>query len=309
MRLFLKILAATLAVLLLAAFLWAYAPDRPRPELEARYAAPPSSFLEVEGVRLHLRDTGPRGAPALILLHGFGSSLHAWEDWARLLGPGFRVIRFDIPGFGLTGPDPTGDYTDARSLALIAGLMDRLGLTRAHLLGSSMGGRIAWRFAAAHPDRVEKLVLMAPDGFASPGRSYGGAARVPPLLRLLPWVLPQSLLRSSLAAAYGDPATLTRPLFERYRDMLLAPGVRRAILDRTGQQVLEQPEPILARIRAPTLLLWGERDRLVPVTNAADYQRALPDSRLVVLPGLGHVPMEEAPAAALAPLRDFLRQP
>jgi pimeloyl-ACP methyl ester carboxylesterase len=309
MRLFLMIAAAALAVLLLALFLLAYAPDKPRAALEARYAAPPSTFVEVEGVRLHIRDTGARDAPALILLHGFGSSLHAWEDWAPRLEADFRTIRLDIPGFGLTGADPSGDYTDARSLALIAALMDRLGLARAHLLGSSMGGRIAWRFAAEYPDRVAKLVLMAPDGFAGPGRRYDAPGRVPLLMRVLPHVLPESLLRASLAPAYGDRAVLTRPLFERYRDMLLAPGVRQAILDRSAQQVLPRPELILARIQAPTLLLWGERDGMVPVANAADYQRALPDSRLVVLPGLGHVPMEEAPAASLAPVRDFLLAP
>ncbi|MGG5888279.1 alpha/beta fold hydrolase [Falsiroseomonas sp. HC035] len=309
MRLFLMIAAAALAVLLLALFLWAYAPDKPRAALESRYAAPPSSFLEVSGVRLHLRDTGPRNAPPLILLHGFGSSLHAWDDWVPRLEPDFRVIRLDIPGFGLTGADPSGDYTDARTIALMAALMDRLGLPRAHLLGSSMGGRFAWRFAAEHPDRVAKLVLMAPDGFASPGRGYDRPGRVPLLMRVLPFVLPESLLRASLAPAYGNPAVLTQTLFERYRDMLLAPGVRQAILDRTAQQSLPPPEPILARIQAPTLLLWGERDGMVPVTNAADYQRALADSRLVVLPGLGHVPMEEAPAASVAPVREFLLAP
>jgi pimeloyl-ACP methyl ester carboxylesterase len=306
MRMFLMIVAAALSVLLLALFLWAYAADKPRAELEARYAAPPSSFLEVSGVRLHLRDSGPRDAPALILLHGFASSLHAWDGWAGPLEPDFRLIRLDIPGFGLTGADPSGDYTDTRTIALVAALMDRLGLDRAHILGSSMGGRMAWRFAAAHPDRVAKLILMAPDGFAGPGRSYDTPGRVPLLLRVLPYVLPESLLRASLAPAYGDAATLTRPLFERYRDMLLAPGVRGAILDRTRQQVLPPPEPILASIRAPTLLLWGERDRMVPASHAADYQRLLPDSRLVVLPGLGHVPMEEAPAASAAAIREFL---
>jgi len=151
-----------------------------------------------------------------------------------------------------------------------------------------------------------KLMLMAPDGFAAPGKGYGAAPSVPLLMRALPYTLPERLLRASLAPAYGDPAVLTQDRFERYRDMMLAPGVRQAIVDRMAGHVLPPPEPILATIQAPVLLLWGERDGMVPASHAADYQRVLPDSRLVVLPGLGHVPMEEAPEAVAAALRGFL---
>ncbi|WP_343894105.1 alpha/beta fold hydrolase [Craurococcus roseus] len=255
---------------------------------------------------VHVRDTGPKDAPAVLLLHGFGASLHTWEEWARLLEAGFRVVRLDLPGFGLTGPDPTGDYTDARTVRVLAALMDGLGIRRAGVVGSSMGGRMAWVFAAEEPGRVDKLVLMAPDGFASAGREYGKAPKVPLLARLLPYVLPERLLRPMLARAYGDPAVLTEGVYARYRDMLLAPGVRRAILARVGQSVLPEPEPLLRLIRAPTLLVWGEKDALVPFTNAADYAKVLPDSATVSFADLGHVPHEEAPARSLEPVRAFL---
>ncbi|NGM20924.1 alpha/beta hydrolase [Roseomonas stagni] len=286
---------------------WLYTPDKPRAELEAQYARP-GDFQPVAGLRLHVRDTGPRTAPPVIFLHGFASSLHTWEDWARSLEGEFRVIRFDLPGFGLTGPDPSGDYTDARSMAVILSLMDRLELPRASLVGSSMGGRIAWTFAATHPARVDRLVLMAPDGFASPGRGYGTTPSVPLLARVLPYTLPASLLRSSLAPAYANPAVLTQATLARYRDMLLVPGNRQAILVRMAQGALVDPVPLLRRIEAPTLLLWGQADAMVPVANAADYTAALRDSRVVTLPGIGHVPMEEAPAETVIPLRDFLRR-
>ncbi len=286
---------------------WLYTPDKPRAELEAQYARP-ADFQPVAGLRLHVRDTGPRTAPPVIFLHGFASSLHTWEDWAKALEGEFRVIRFDLPGFGLTGPDPTGDYTDARSMTVILSLMDRLALPRASLVGSSMGGRIAWTFAATHPARVDRLVLMAPDGFASPGRGYGTTPSVPLLARVLPYTLPDSLLRSSLAPAYGNPAVLADATLARYRDMLLVPGVRQAILDRMAQGALVDPVPLLRRIEAPTLLLWGQADAMVPVANAADYTAALRDSRVVTFPGIGHVPMEEAPAETVIPLRDFLRR-
>lgn len=297
---------AALPLLLIFAVWWLYTPDKPRAALEARYATAPSQFLELDGVRLHLRDTGPRAAPAIIFLHGFGSSLQTWDEVAGALEGDFRVIRLDLPGFGLTGADSTGDYSDARSHAVIQALMGRLGLERVALVGSSMGGRIAWSFASAHPERVSRLVLMAPDGFASPGIGYEQAPRVPLLMRVLPYTLPGGMLRASLTPAYGDPAVMTEALFERYRDMMLAPGVRQAILDRMAQHVLPRPEPLLARIRLPVLLLWGDADRMVPVTNAQDYLRALPDARLVALPGIGHVPMEEAAPEVVRVLREFL---
>ena len=169
-----------------------------------------------------------------------------------------------------------------------------------------MGGRIAWRFAAERPARVRKLVLMAPDGFASAGFTYDRPAGVPLLMRALPYTLPMPLLRGGVAPAYADAASLTESALERYRDMMIAPGVRQAILDRMATHVLVPPEPFLRRIAAPVLLLWGESDRMVPAAHAADYARELPDSRTVVLPGLGHVPMEEDPARALAPVTAFL---
>lgn len=299
---------ALLIVAVIGLAAWLYTPDKPRAALEARYAAPPSMFVEVAGLRMHVRDTGPRGAPAVILMHGFGASLHTWDAWAQTLDADYRVIRFDLPGFALTGPDPTGDYTDARSMEVLLALMDRLSIARAALVGNSMGGRIAWTFAATHPDRVAKLVLMAPDGFASPGISYGIAPAVPWMMRVLPYVLPTPLLRATLAPAYADASVMTDDLVAQYRDMMLAPGIRRAIVARLPQTVLARPEPLLRRIEAPTLLLWGEKDAMVPFTNAADYLREMPGARLVAFADLGHLPHEERPGRSVEALRTFLAQ-
>ena len=300
------IVLGVLGVALLGLGIWLYAPDKPRAELEARYAGPPSQFIEAAGIRLHVRDTGPRDGPALLLLHGFGASLHTWDAVAGRLEDTFRVIRLDLPGFGLTGPDPAGGYTDARGHAVLLALMDHLGLQHAAMAGHSMGGRIAWTLAALHPARVDHLILLAPDGFASPGFAYGTAPKVPLLLRVLPYVLPTFLLRPSLAAAYADPAMVTDALLTQYRDMLLAPGVRQAILDRTAQQILVDPVPLLARIQAPVLLLWGRQDAMIPVRNADDYARALPGAQVVRFPEVGHVLHEEAAAETAEVVRTWL---
>lgn len=296
-----------LAIILLGTASWLYAPDKARAALEARHAAGQSNFINVMGVRLHVRDTGPREAPAALLIHGFGSSLHTWEDVAQGLEETHRVIRLDLPGFGLTGPDPSGDYSDLRAHAVLLALLDVLGVERADVIGSSMGGRIAWSLAAAHPARVRRLVLMAPDGFASPGRPYGAVAQRKPLIAyVLPWTLPEPMLLRMLRSTYGDPERLTAETVTRTRDMLLAPGVRSAILDRMKQSGIKPPEERLRAIAAPTLLIWGDKDAAIPVGHAADYQRELRDVRLVVLPCIGHVPMEEAPGETIAALRAFL---
>lgn len=295
-----------LVAALAAIVAWAWTPDRTRAELEALYLAAPGDMLEVGGTRLHVRQTGRADAPAVILLHGFGASLHTWEPWAEALAATNRVIRYDLPGFGLSPPDPNGDYSLARDVALLGALMDRLGLAEAALVGHSMGGKVAWHFAARHPARVTALVLVAPDGFASPGKAYGEAPKVGPLLGLMRHFLPRALLRPNLAAAYADPARLDEATVTRYHDLMRAPGAREAMLARLSQAVLEDPAGLLPRITAPVLLLWGEEDRMIPASHAADYVRFLPEAQVVRLPGLGHVPHEEDPVRSLPPVARFL---
>jgi len=303
------IAAGVAAVLLVGAAVSLWTPDRSRAELEALYLCDPADMTGVAGAQLHVRDHGPRDAPALVMLHGFGSSLHTWEPWAQALAGEYRVIRLDLPGAGLSPPDPTNDYTDARSIALILALMEQRGVSRATLIGNSLGGRIAWTFAARHPERTDRLVLISPDGFASPGFEYGAAPDVPIALQAMEYVLPKALLQLNLEPSYGDPLALTPATVDRYHDLMLAPGARKALLTRMEQTVLVEPEPLLRSIKAPVLLLWGEKDALIPFSNAVDYTRSLPDSRLVSFPALGHVPHEEGPAESLAPLRSFLAEP
>jgi pimeloyl-ACP methyl ester carboxylesterase len=307
-----KLALIVIGCLLVAAFavlgVWAWAPDRPRTDLESKYLDDPRDYLDVAGVRLHVHESGPPTAPAIVLLHGFGSSLQTWDGWAAILSADHRVIGLDLPGAGLSGLDPHGDYSDARTLEILEALLDRLGLQRATFVGNSLGGRLAWKFAATRPQRVEALILVSPDGFASPGFEYGKAPEIPASLKLMEYFLPKRLLKMSLAPAYGDPSRLVEPIVDRYYDLLLAPGVRAAMLARMHQSLLVEPTPLLNCIQAPTLLLWGAKDRMIPITNSADYLHAIPGSRLVSFPDLGHVPQEESPATSLAPVLTFLHE-
>jgi pimeloyl-ACP methyl ester carboxylesterase len=290
--------------------LYLYTPDKSRSELEARYLKAEDQMISVLGTKIRVRDTGPKDGlyPPVILIHGFGSSLETWDGWSSLLEGDRRVLRLDLPGSGLSFGDTGGDYSDARTMALLAGLMDAKGVSTADIIGNSIGGRIAWRFAGAYPDRVRRLVLVSPDGFASPGFEYGKPPVVPPLLSAMVWTLPKGLLKLNLDPSYGDPSRLSPQTVTRYHDLMLGPSSRAALLARTKQTILTDPAAILPKIKAATLLLWGEKDALIPISNAQDYLRLMPDAKLVALSGLGHVPFEEAPALSIVPVRPFLNQ-
>ncbi len=294
------------AVLFVAGLYGVWTPDLDRAELLHRYGSPTQHVVEVDGLRIHYEDSGPPDAPALLLLHGFGSSLQTWDAWTPQLASKFRVIRLDLPGFGLTGVSPTQNYSEGQDLATLVDFVNTLNLASYSIVGHSMGGKMAWSLAAAQPERVKALVLMAPDGF-SPEAQWGTKPyEVPATMGLMKYALPKYFVRGFLDAAYADPKWLTEPVVTRYHDMLRAPGVRGAILDRADQTVSTNPIPRLKQIKAPTLLLWGENDRMIPSSNAVHYASVLQHSRTEVLPKLGHVLQEERPDIGLAKVDAFL---
>ncbi len=296
-----------LSALALAAGLYGlWTPDLPKAELQKRHGVPAAQVLEVDGLPIHYQVTGRPDAPVLMLLHGFGSSLQTWDAWVPQLAHDYRVIRLDLPGFGMTGPAPTRDYSDARDVATLQNFADQLGLTRFSVIGHSLGGKMAWSLAAADPERVDALVLMAPDGFAPPDQWGTQPYEVPAIMGLIKYSLPKPLVRHFIDAAFDNPRALTDSMVDRYHDMLRAPGVRQAILDRAHQTTYTNPIARLQDIKAPTLLIWGSRDRMIPSSHAASYAQVLKRSQTVVLPNLGHVLQEEQPEVGLAQVRAFL---
>ncbi|PIT82851.1 alpha/beta fold hydrolase [Limnohabitans sp. 15K] len=283
-----------------------WAPDIPSSELKLRYSAAYQQVVDVDGLNIHYKDTGPRDGPVLLLLHGFGSSLQTWDVWSSQLEQNFRVIRLDLPGFGLTGPSPVNDYSEKNDLATLTRFVNKLGLSSFSVIGHSMGGKMAWGLAAAEPDRVKALVLMAPDGFPDAKDIGSKPYEMPSVMGLMKFCLPKLLVRKSIEPAFFNTNALTDHLVNRYYDMLRAPGVRAAILDRGNQTVYTDPVPRLKRITAPTLLIWGEQDRLIPSSNAKSYAGVLPVSKTVLLPNLGHLIQEEQPEVGLRQVTEFL---
>ena len=303
----LKIIAVVLTALLFLAALYLWTPDKSKAELEKVYGSPKTAYVSALGVNIHYQDTGPSKNPIPILfLHGFGSSLQTWDAWAEDLSGEYRVISLDLPGFALTGEDPSGIYTDQRSVEVIEAFLKALQIPKVTLVGNSMGGKFAWQFAARYPDQVAKLVLISPDGYASPGMEYGKKTEVPAIAELYRYFFSKTFLAMNLEPAYANPKTLNDALVNRYYDLMLAPGVRGAILARMQQTVLQDPIPSLVTIKVPTLLLWGEKDAFIPIANSNDYLKALPNAKRVSLPNIGHLPQEEQPAIGLAALKEFL---
>ena len=294
------------ALVLAGAMAGLWTPDLDRNFLEKKYATPNSHFVVVQGLRIHYQDTGPKDAPVLLLLHGFGSSLQTWDVWAHTLESKFRVIRLDLPGFGLTGPSPDQKYADLDDVQAIARFVDHLGLTELSLLGHSMGGKIAWNFAAAYPERVKRLVLMAPDGYSNPEEFGFKPYAMPSFMSVIKYCLPKFMVKKSIEPAFFDAQELQEDLLNRYFDMLRAPGVRQAIIDRANQTINTDPAERLKRITAPTLLLWGQADQMIPSDNAKRYELVLPQYKTVVLPKQGHLMQEERPQEALLEVTQFL---
>jgi len=303
---------AVLGIAAAALLSWAWAPDLPTAELEQRWAPPPSTFIEVQGQRVHLRDEGPRDDPVpIVLIHGTSASLHTWDGWAEALRSQRRVIRFDLPGFGLTGPNAVDDYSMAVYVQWLGALLDRLGVQRAVLAGNSLGGEVAWATAHAFPQRVDQLILVDAAGYAFASESVPLAFRIaatPGLNVLMRQLLPPGMVEKSVRSVYGDPARVTPQLVQRYRDLALRAGNRHALATRMAQHNTGREQDI-RDLKIPTLILWGARDRLIPPANGDRFAADIQGSQLVVFPELGHVPQEEDPAATVAVVQKFLEQP
>lgn len=306
-------LSATLVAAALAALGYAWAPDRPLDTLVAEWAPPPSTFRDIDGVITHLRDEGPRDdSLPLLLLHGTSASLHTWDGWTASLRDSRRVLRLDLPGFGLTGQFADGDYSVARYVRWLDAALDTLGVPRVIAAGNSFGGELAWALAAAHPERVAALVLVDAAGYplgADRQEPIGfRLARMPLARELVARFTPRSVIASSLRSVYGDPARVTDALVDRYRAMTLREGNRRALIARTAQWSTRPDTSAIASIKAPTLILWGEQDRLITPRHAERFARDIVGSTVVRFPTLGHVPHEEDPVTSVAPVHEFLRR-
>lgn len=292
----------------------------PVPELEdtvppADLVDPDSLFIEVNGIDIHYKDAG-QGKKNFILLHGFGASLFTWHrvfDQFKTYG---RVIAFDRPAFGLTerplvweGDNP---YSPDFQVRLVIGLMDRLNIEQAILVGNSAGGKIALETAIAHPDRIQALILVDAAVYAG-----GGAPQwivpllnTPQLERIGPLIARQIQKRGDqfIRSAWHDPSLITTKILEGYKKPLRAENWDKALWELTLASTESDLENQLDRVRMPALVISGDDDRIVPTQQSIRLAEEIKGASLSVLENCGHVPHEECPLDFFKAIENFLQE-
>ena len=304
-----RILGA-LALVLVAAFFVLRVPDTDPAEMQAKYGAAPSRMLAVgDGRQVHVRDEGPRDAP-IVLLHGSNADLHTWQAWTDALSADYRVVRFDQRGHGLTGPAADADYSIEAFAGDIDAVVDALGVERFVLAGNSMGGAIAMQYAIASPERLDGLVLVdasgAPIERDADGNIAFKLAAMPGVGSVMSQVLPRSLVERSLSQSVSNQKIVTGEAVDRYWELARYPGNRDATRARFSTPRSAFSAEQVAQTDVPTLVMWGEEDKLIPYEAAGWYMDHLPDATLAAYPGIGHLPMEEAPERSAADLQQWL---
>ena len=298
------------------AFFLLRTPDTDRDAMIAKYGGANAAFAAgPAGQRIHYRDQGKRGAPAIILLHGSNASLHTWEPLVRRLGGDYRVVTLDLPGHGLTGATPDRDYGADGMIAAVDVVAARLGLDHFVLGGNSMGGWAAWRYALARPEHVDALLLIDAAGMPlragekRPASNIGFRLLEYPFGRWLAMrITPRALVEQSLRGSVARQEIVDDAMIDRYWELLRFPGNRQA----TALRARADREPEMAarvgEIAAPTLILFGQQDRLINPSAARTFHERIAGSEVVLLDGVGHLPMEEAPDATAAAIADFLKR-
>ncbi|MEQ8510096.1 MAG: alpha/beta hydrolase [Rhodospirillaceae bacterium] len=299
---------AGIIILSITAALWYYR-DIPMETLEARYGAPESQFITIDGVRIHYRDEGPRDGPPVLLLHAHWGSLIMWDEWANILKDKYRVIRFDMAGHGLTGIDPTGDYTLERGVALMEQFNEALGIERFDIVGTSLGGTHAIHYTVKHPSQINRLVLLNPGALNAGVRGRDTPRGLPWWVSIMTYITPQQLFQFMLEGGYGSANDVDETIVRRWHDMQMGEGHRPAELARTSQYISGDIVSMIKSIQSPTLIMWGEDNPVVTVDQAYEFMDLLesaPEKQLAVFTGLGHMAVLEDPEVTSIAIKDYL---
>jgi pimeloyl-ACP methyl ester carboxylesterase len=306
-----KWIAALLGLLLIAGMILLYRSDIPIDQLKTKYTNEHSRFMPLMGMQVHYRDEGnPNDTLPLVLIHGTSASLHTWDSLVIRLKDKKRVISMDLPAFGLTGANPERDYSMPYYNRFVDSLLIKLGVQQCIIAGNSLGGSIAWNQALYSSDKIAGLILIDAGGY--PKKKEKGnigfkLASMPVVGNILAKFTPKALIRKSLEDVYSDDSKISTALEDRYFDLLLREGNRKATIDIFRQRAKPTPEKI-KQIHIPTLIIWGEEDQLIDVSNAYLFNQDIKGSRMLIIKKSGHVPMEETPEAVYQSIKNFIDQ-
>ncbi|HEX5660032.1 MAG TPA: alpha/beta hydrolase [Polyangiales bacterium] len=274
-----------------------------------KYEDVSSRYVDIDGRRFHYRIEGE--GPTLVLLHGVMASLHTWDGWVEQLKDHYRIVRLDLPGFGLSDHmlEPA-QYTPEYSVELFEKIRASFGLDAFFLCGNSLGGFLSWYYAAKFPERVKKLILIDPIAYPQ---------KLPPVIKYvsLPGIgelaqrwAPRFLVEQNVRQVYGDPTRISQLTVDRYYELLMHAENRFAMVQTFRKLKEMSKQGVLSReinkVQCPTLLMWGEKDRWVPPALIESWKRDLQNLELKVYAGAGHIPMEEQPLETARDAHAFL---
>lgn len=311
MRSLLKLLAyifCLLLLLILGYLFLNYYSDLPVDKLKGQYTNEYSQFVEVDGMQVHYQRKG-KGHP-FVLVHGFSGHVWNWREWMEYLPNDLDLIAMDLPGFGLTGPHPDGDYSAQMSVDFLDQFLTKIGVDTFHLAGNSMGGGISWAYTLAHPERVKKLVLVDASGYPKKDSKTIAGFKIlqyPILHPLITKITPKSILKQSLEGTYVDQSYANEKEVNLYHNMLRRAGNRQVLIDRMKIPRKDKSH-LIKHIKNPTLILWGKEDIIISVENAYLFQQDIEGAELIVYDQVGHLPMDEIGERSAEDVRKFLNQ-
>ena len=302
------IIIGSILIVWIAANVILYEPDIPVEKLKEKYTNAQSKFVAIDGMQVHYRIEG-EGEP-LVLIHGTGAMLQTWDDWVQLLSPHYKIIRLDIPAFGLTGPRADNNYSDSMYVDFIEQFTRKIGVDSFNLGGNSLGGLIAWKYAAAYPQKVKKLVLVDPAGFHEVNDKGGSfifklARNYPNLTDLVSKIGTHFFVEKTLREVYADDAKITEQRKKMFAELNQRAGNRHAFVER-AKYAHQCSEGDLKTITAPILIMWGKEDVLIDVREAEHFKKIATTTE-VVYDKVGHCPQEELPELSATDVLRFLQ--
>lgn len=279
-------------------------------KLKTGYANGESEFMTIKGMNVHFRDEGPERARPILLLHDKGSSLHTFDHWADTLKLNYRVIRLDLPGFGLTGPNPKDDYSMEMYRTFLDEFMAQLGVKWCYAVGNGLGGRLAWELALTYPKRVKKLVLIGSEGYPTDNPHITPmdkkASGTKMQQRMFKSFMSKGKVEKNLKMHYGNPDKITEEQVTRHYELMRREGNRDAYIGRVNQDDYNRTRR-MKNIEIPALVMWGTEDKIIPIEHASFFHRDLPNSKLKMYPDSGHFLQEERPGETAQDIYTFVR--
>lgn len=307
---FSAIIVTLLALNGLSGCAWLGMTNIPVDDLKRTYATPEDKYFAYQGMQVRYRDEG--AGPAVVLLHGVCASLETWDGWVPYMKDQYRVIRLDIPGFGLTGPAPDKSmYTRDNAMEFLNAFITSLYISSCAMVGNSLGGYLSWNYALDHPDKVSKIILIDSVGYNQRFPwliSFASAPVIRPFARRM---MPRFFFDAATRQVYGDKSKLTPQVQRRYFDLAMREGNKGAYVDIFTELKRRNQSPDLSKripdIKTPVLIMWGDKDEWIPYTEIDKWKKDLPAATFITYPGAGHIPMEEIPAISVKDALAFLK--